>query len=147
MGRVVLHGPTGLNLRSHVSCFICLSEKGLYQCCQAGLMVESEGKMPISAKINLFWCSTGTRTSYLSFRAVGPILVECLSGAFELGRRGTPQGVSAVERLGQKTISPTPALRGQDTGAMYRRETISVEGFIQPLAVCYKGSEASVSPL
>jgi hypothetical protein len=34
-------GPTGLNLRSHVICSICLSEKGLYQRCQVCLMVET----------------------------------------------------------------------------------------------------------
>jgi hypothetical protein len=35
------NGPTGLNLRSHVVCAICLSEKGLHQCCAVRPMVEN----------------------------------------------------------------------------------------------------------
>jgi hypothetical protein len=34
-------GPTGLNLRSHVICSICLSKKELYQRCQVCMMAES----------------------------------------------------------------------------------------------------------
>jgi hypothetical protein len=38
-----------------------------------------------------------------------------------------------------KTISPTHGFSWQDASAMYRCEALSIEGFIQQLAVCYVG--------
>jgi hypothetical protein len=57
----------------------------------------------------------------------------------DVGRRGMPQMVSAFGGLGRKNNLPNACASWQDAGAMYRYEALSVEGFIQQLAVCYVG--------